>query len=74
MHTAHTVSQLHVSAAGFGHLLKAHVKIMLRCGLTLPLEQAPWGGLLHLPQSLHGQDLNNINDHTRNLKRNTSKL
>lgn len=33
-----------------------------------PLKQTPWGGLLHLPQSLHGQDLDNINDHTRDLK------
>lgn len=33
-----------------------------------PLEQAPWGGLLHLPQSLHGQDLDHVNDHTRDLK------
>lgn len=37
-------------------------------GSHVPLQQAPWGGLLHLPQSLHGQDLDNINDHTRDLK------
>ncbi len=33
-----------------------------------PLQQTPRRGLVHLPQSLHGQDLNDINDHTRNLK------
>ena len=32
------------------------------------MQQAPWGGLLHLPQSLHGENLNDVNDHTRNLK------
>lgn len=33
-----------------------------------PLEQTPWGGLLHLPQSLHGEDLNHVHNHTGNLK------
>lgn len=36
-----------------------------------PLEQAARGGLLHLSQRLHGQDLNDINDHSRNLKQTT---
>lgn len=34
-----------------------------------PLKQAAWGGFVYLPQSLHGQDLDHINDHTRNLQR-----
>lgn len=34
-----------------------------------PLKQAAWGGFVHLPQSLHGQDLDHVNDHTRNLQR-----
>ena len=39
----------------------------------IPLEQAAWGGLLHLSQGLHGQNLHHIHDHPWNLPEHTAQ-